>query len=886
MKRRPPPESFLASIQEERSSQTRGHLKIYLGMAAGVGKTFAMLTDALEQKAQGLDVVAGYIEPHGRKDTSELANKLESLPTKEFKFKQITLQEFDVDAALARRADITLVDELAHTNAAGSRHPKRWQDVNELVDAGLTVYTTVNIQHLESLRDVVAQITGVEVQETIPDSILAKADEVELIDLPPKDLIQRLKAGKVYPQERVGAALANFFREGNLLALRELVLRRTAERVDAQMQRYRLRHAVEEIWPTRERVMVCVGPSPMASKLVRAAHRLATDLRAEVLAVSLASPQFLARPAEERVLATEAMELAESLGAKTITRAAQDMVGEILRIANEENVTSIVIGKPIRSHWRNILSRSLVDEILRRSSGVSLYIISAEGEQQNALPLAFTSLEPPSVSRMVLTILIVTLITALGFLVSPILELANICMLYLLGVAFVASRFSWREATLASLLSVGAFDFFFVPPFFTFAVSDIQYVVTFVVMLIISISISTLTLRLRYHTRLVGDRERRTASLYELSEKLLVMGDLAGLGKIVEAQGKLLFKCEVRLLLPDESDSLRPIGTVAGQYEQSNENAVAQWVLEHNSVAGIGTDTLAGSKGFYVPLGAPRAKGVLSLALESPLDHELRLLLDAFVNQITLALERILLEQESKLVELRAEGEHLRSTLLSSISHDFRTPLTVISGAAHALLENSALSSNERRELILNIGEESERLAEVVRNVLDLTGLETGQMKLMKEWHSLEEIVGAALARTSKLLGNRAVKVLIPGDFPFIEVNGNLFEQLFVNLLENAAKHTPAGTSVTIEAHVQGQLVEIRLRDTGPGLKPGEETLIFQKLYRGDPNVHGFGLGLAISRAIMTAHGGSISARNVPSGGVEFLMTLPQVNSAPEAKFV
>lgn len=883
---RPDPDKLLRALDSSGDEQLRGRLKIYLGMAAGVGKTYAMLQDALLERARGVDVVAGYIEPHGRKETDELAEKLNRPLIKRVAIGGTYLPEFDVDAALTRRPTIILVDELAHSNAPGSRHPKRWQDVEELLRAGISVHTTMNVQHLESLHDVIAQITGVSVQETVPDSLLARADDVELVDLPPRELIQRLKEGKIYAPDRADLALKHFFQEGNLIALRELVLRRTAERVDAQMQHYRLRHAVEEIWPARERIMVCVGPSPMASNLVRAAHRLATSLHAELLAVSLGSPQVFLSPIEGGQHSAKALQLAESLGARTIVRPAQDLVDEFLRIAREENVTSIVIGKPLRSRWREILSRSLVDELVRQAAGISIHVInsadSAEKRRSFSLNLSMSS------GRAVTTVAVVSLMTAVCALMAPSFELANLCMVYLAGVTWIASRFSWREALLASVLSVGAFDFFFVPPRFTFAVSDAQYLLLFTIMLAISIYISSLTLRLRSQAQLIGDRERRTASLYELSRVLLSAPNAEVVSQAVRTHSLALFKNEAVLMLTHPDLGLvSTTSTIAPPFNEPNEMAVARWAVEHSVPAGNGTDTLPGAKGLYLPIGSGAEKvGVLALAPRVPLDFEQRSLLDAFMNQVTLALERVLLEVESNKAEVRAQGERLRSTLLSSISHDLRTPLAAISGAASALIERHGLLETNRTELARTIWEESERLTRIVRNVLDLTRLESEKVTLAREWHSLEEIIGSAIARAQSLLGTRKVQVHIPQDLPLVEVDGYLFEQLIINLLENAAKHTPATSEVMIEGGKSGEVVTLVVRDDGPGFADGEEERVFEKLYRGGgAHAQGFGLGLTICRAIMLAHGGTIVARNARAGGAEFVVQLPQPHVAPEVAY-
>lgn len=884
---RPNPDKLLEKIKEEERASARGALKIYLGMAAGVGKTFAMLSDAIQEKERGVDIIIGYIEPHGRKETEELTTELERLPVKKFSLAGSEFPEFDIDLALARKPDYILVDELAHTNAPGSRHPKRWQDVEELLDAGINVYSTVNIQHFESLKDVVAQITGVSVQETVPDLVLTDAHEVEVVDIPPGELIQRLKEGKIYSNERIPTALGNFFREGNLIALRELVLRRTAERVDAQMKKYRLRHSVDEIWPARDRIMVCIGPSPMAKRLVRAAHRLATSMHAELIALNLANPNFLFLPEEQKLLANQGLELAENLGARVIIRAGQDMVAEILDAAREENISSIVIGKSIRPRWRDLLSRSLVDELLRRSSGISIHVISSNiYDQPSSLRIRQSSKNGflPSLA----TLLVVAFMTGICLLMYPDFDLSNLCMVYLLGVAWISSYYSWKEAILASVLSVSAFDFIFVPPRFSFNVSDSQYLITFFVMLIISILISSLSLRNRTQTLLLTERERRTTSLYGLSRKLLSAASIHDVLNVVSQDLQSLFKCPASLLLLSEDftkDTSKH--TVVTPFNNANEEGVAKWAAEHKSAAGLGTDTLPGAKGHYAPIvSLNRTIAVLGLAPNARLDYDQSSLLDAVINQLTLALERILFGIASNKSELRAESERLRSTLLSSISHDLRTPLAVITGAASALAERKNISEENRNELSHTIWDESQRLTRIVRNVLDLTSIETQSVKLRKEWHSFEELVGSAISRTNHLLKGRQLNLDVPNDLPLLEVDGILIEQLLVNILENVAKHTPVNAKVSLKASFDKDTFSISISDSGPGVTPGEEELIFKKLYRGgSTKSQGFGLGLTICRAIMLAHEGSITAQNLSGGGAAFIINLPQPNKPPEVLY-
>jgi two-component system, OmpR family, sensor histidine kinase KdpD len=879
---RPTAKKLLRDLSQEELSNSKGHLKIYIGMAAGVGKTYSMLSDAILEERRGNDVLIGYVESHKRPETAALTELLDKIPTKNIDIAGNIFQEFNLDAALERHPKIILVDELAHTNAPGSRHPKRWQDVEELINAGINVYTTVNIQHLESLKDIVAQITGITVQETVPDSVLAEAHEVVVVDLPPGELIKRINEGKVYNPEQAKIALNNFFREGNLIALRELVLRRTAERVDLQMKRYRMQHSIDNIWPTNTRVMVCVGPSPMAKMLVRAAHRLAVSMHAELVALNLAGSHFLMLPENQRLHATQALQLAESLGARTILRAGQDMVTEILDVANSENISAIVIGKSVRPRWRNFLSRSLVDELIRQSSGISIHVISTRNSNA-VFYRAIKTNNTLKITPFLIAIGIVVLCTAVCWISFPFLELSNLCMIYLLGVAYVSSFFSWREAITASFFSVLSFDYFFVNPRFSFSVNDSQYLITFFVMLVISLLISSLSLRNRSQTLLISEREKRTSSLYELSRILLAAPSIDSVVNAIQEHTNVLFKCSTSLILLHPDFKYTPICT-KDPFNNPNELAVAKWAFENKSSAGIGTSTLPGAIGLYIPIcSGANSIAVLALSPKQPLDYDQNSLLDAIVNQITLALERILLEIESNKSEMLAESERLRATLLSSISHDLRTPLAVIAGSASALLERHNLSSENQKELSQSIWDESQRLTRIVRNVLDLTRLETHSIKIKKEWHSIEELIGSALVRTSHLLKCRQISINIPSDIPLIEMDGYLFEQLIINLLENVSKHTSINTAVEITAKLENSAFILNICDNGPGLKQGDEELIFKKLYSSTTlNNQGFGLGLTICKAIMLAHSGDIKASNRPNGGAQFTITLPQASPPPE----
>jgi two-component system sensor histidine kinase KdpD len=889
--RRPDPDALLARVLEEEARRTRGKLKIFFGAAAGVGKTYAMLEAAREQRAHGVDVVLGWVETHGRAETEALLEGLERLPPRPVAYRGTSLPEFDLDAALARRPTLLLIDELAHTNAPGSRHAKRWQDAKELQQAGIDVYTTVNVQHLDSLNDVVAQITGVVVQETLPDSILEEADEVELIDLPPEDLLQRLREGKVYLPQQAEHAIRSFFRKGNLTALRELALRRTADRVDAQMEAYRREHAIPTTWPVAERILVCVSPSPFSARLVRATRRMAAGLRAEWIAAYIETPASLRLPQADRDRILDTLRLAEQLGGETVTLSGPRVSEELLRYARARNVSKIVVGKPGRSRWRELLAGSVVNELVRGSGDVDVYVMT--GEREPARPAVRRTEEGPgNWGEYVWSAAAVGVATGVAWLIFPHFALANLIMVYLLAVVAVAMRLGRGPSILASLLSVAAFDFFFVPPYLTFAVSDTQYLITFGVMLAVAIVLSTLTVQVRQQAETASQRERRTAALYAMSRELASARGVESLAMVARRHVGELFGSQVVVLLPDATGRLADTGSRPASFEiDTNEQAVSRWVYEHRQMAGLGTATLPGAKALYLPLVA--SGGVLGVLGVQPSDPrafaapEQLHLLEVLADQTALAIERATLADQAQQAQVEVETERLRNTLLSSVSHDLRTPLAVITGAASSLLAGGdRVDPKTREELIQTIQEESERLSRFVHNLLDMTRLEAGGVVLRREWHPLEEVVGAALARLEGRLRGRAVTTRLPEDLPLVPLDGVLIEQVFANLLDNALKYTPAGSPVEITAWASPGTVTVEVADRGPGFAPGDEERVFEKFYRGRASGarRGVGLGLPICRAIVEAHGGRMEAANRADGGAAFRFTLPVSGGPPEIK--
>jgi len=869
---RPSPDELLDIAGDKSRSRGRGRLKIFLGMAAGVGKTYSMLSDGQEATQRGQEVVVGYLEFHGRKETEALAEHLEVLPPQQINHRGVILKEFDIDAALARKPEILLVDELAHSNAPDCRHVKRHQDIEELLDAGINVWTTVNIQHIESLRDVVAQITGVFVQETVPDSFIERADEIELIDIPPEQLQQRLQDGKIYVPEKIDQALQGFFKKGNLLALRELALRQTAEKVDQDLRKARTLTNATEPWHASETILVCVAPSRMATKVVRAARRLANSLHAELLAVTVASSRQAGIGAKGQADMDAGMRLAEELGARTATLAGDDIVAELISYAQQENVTTIVMGKPVRQRWKEIVFGSVVDHTVRSSGNIDVLIVT--GDEASGTPLTKRTVGDNKWSwpGIIETLVLVSAATALGHLIGNEVRHANIIMLYLVAVAIVSVRRGRQEALLSAVLSVVSFNFFFVPPVHTFAIGDIQNGVTFAVMLAVALLLSSLTLRLKEHSRSASERERNTAALYELSKVLAGTRSKTEMAENAVEKIQSLIDADSAVFRQNSSGEFNVLAASKRGFEKADkEAAVAKWVIDHGKSAGATTDTLSGADGYYVPLaGSENAFGAFGVQLgDRELDTAQRHLIEGVASLLSTALERAQYAKSSHVAALRAETERMRGDLLSSVSHDLRTPLASIVGAASVLKDHKQLTKQER-ELASMIVDESDRMSRLVRNLLDMTRVQ-GTLDLTFDWYDLDELVNSAILRTERLF-DHPVKVTNTGDQLLVKADGILMEQVLVNLLENASRHAGRSANVQILLGRARQMALIDVIDDGPGVPPNEAPKVFDR-FKGEAT-GGFGLGLAICKAAVDAHNGSIYL--VPtSTGADFRIEFP-----------
>jgi two-component system sensor histidine kinase KdpD len=875
---------MLARARAEAGAAQRGRLKVFLGAAPGVGKTYAMLRTGQQLQRDGQDVVVGIVETHGRSETAALLAGLPLLPRRELRHHGIALHEFDLDAALQRAPRLVLVDELAHHNAPGLRHDKRWQDVEELLAAGIDVATTVNVQHVESLNDVIAQITGVRVQETVPDAVLEGAAEIQLVDLSPDDLLQRLREGKVYLGDAAQRAIDNFFKPGNLMALRELALRTTAARVDAQMADYRREHGIVKPWPAGEKVIVCISPAPQSAGLIRSARRMAEALRAPWYAVSVETPALRQLAPGPRERLAQHLRLAESLGAESVVLSGESVAAEILAFGRRENCTRIVCGKPTRRSLRSLFGRTVIDELLLGSGGIDVHlphVDAGDAADVGAAPARRRRRWLPGLAEAAV---IAGTGTALAWSLRSVLSLTDIAMGSLFGIVIVAMRHGRGPALFMAALTILLYDFFFVPPVLTFAVDDFRHVLTFAVMLLVGFVISALAGRLQ--DQIEGGRARaaRLQRLHALSRDLAAADDGRQIAQVTVRHATAT-GLAAAAWLDRGLDGMQVLAEAGTAFvADSKELAVADWVRERGQRAGATTATLGAAARLYLPLrGVGRVVGVLAIALpESGVDAETMLQVEQMSHQAALAVERVALAGDARAAMVAADTERLRSSLLDAVSHDLRTPLAAITGASGALLEDDgAMAPAARRELLATIHEEGDRLGRFVANLLDMTRLQAGALPLHKEWHSVEELVGNAIAAARSSLRGHAVATNIAAALPLVAVDEVLIRQVLVNLLDNAAKYAPPGSPLTIAADVADDHLAVEVLDSGPGFPAGDEERVFDKFYRGRTGGSGIGLGLTIARGLVTAHGGTIAAGNRRDGGARVRFTLPLEQPPP-----
>ena len=884
---RPDPDELLERVHLEEERKSHGKLKIFLGYAAGVGKTFAMLEAAQQRKEQGIDVAVGYIETHDRKDTEAKLTGLEVIPRHSSSYHGVDLTEMDLDGVLKRHPQLVLIDELAHTNIPDSRHPKRYLDVEELLGAGIDVYTTVNIQHFESMNDVVRQITGVTVRETIPDRIWDEASEIEVIDLPPDELIQRLREGKVYIPDQASRAIEKFFRKGNLTALREISLRRAAERVDNQMRSYMRAESITGPWPAGDRILVCISSHPLGERLVRSGRRLSDDLGADWTVVYVETPGHIHMPVENRERIQHNLNLAEQLGARVENLSGTSVAETVLEYARRNNVTKIIAGKPLRPSWFEFLrGRSVVDQIIHESKSIDVYVVSEEASQTIAIPPTSTLLHRRW-DRYIKSILLVGLVTGLNFLIYGSLEPTNLVMVYLAAVVISAVFFGRGPSIVSSFLSVLAFDFFFIQPRFSFAVSDTEYIVTFIGFMTVGLIISSSASLLRDQVDQLRRRETTARAINSLSKKLTAAVNLDKVLDVIVGELGQVFNSDVAILLP-ENQSLNIRVSSVGLNLDQNEHAVAEWAYQNKQTAGRGTGTLSAVLIQFLPLitsnGIVGVLGVKSKNQGRSLTQDDRLLLENYTNLAALAIERALFaEQASQAKSLRIT-ERLQSALLNSISHELRTPLASIMGALTSLEEDENASKNEmtlnhetRVELLKSAAGQTRQLNHLVGNLLDMTRIQSGAVRLKRSAVDIQDLFGAILNQMEDRLRGRRVDVNIAEALPSVSLDAVLIGQALVNLIDNAVKFSAPGTPILFCASIKERQLLLSVQDTGPGVEVEELDRIFEKFYRGNtlPSTGGTGLGLSICRGIVEAHNGRIWAQNVTEGGLRVVISIP-----------
>ncbi|MEJ7805387.1 MAG: two-component system sensor histidine kinase KdpD [Telluria sp.] len=878
---RPDPDALLAQLQSQERKDARGRLRIYFGASAGVGKTFAMLAAARKLQAEGRAPLIGVIETHGRAETAALLEGLDVLPPKVIDYRGKRLGEFDLDAALLRRPGLILMDELAHSNAPGARHPKRWQDVEELLDAGIDVFSTVNVQHLESLNDVVGGITGIRVGETVPDTLFDGADEVVLVDLPADELLARLKSGRVYQAPQAERASRNFFRKGNLIALRELALRRTADRVEDDVRAYRVEKSIDTVWKTAGALLACVGPRPGSEHVVRSTARLAGQLNADWHAVYVETPALQRLPAERRQATLLTLKLASELGARTAVLAGSDIGAAIVDYAREHNLSKIVLARghltwPWRTpHFRRITAMASDIDLIELGAAThpaaNGRVQGTVGEALSGHPWRWRSYGIAAASSLATALLATPLLAYL--------DLANIAMLFLLVVVLVAVRLGRGASVVATCVGVACFDFFFVPPRFSFAVSDLQYLVTFGVMLAVGLITGHLTAGLRFQAHVAAHRERRSRALYEFARELSGALQTEQIFDTTRDFIQRTFRARAILLVPDLDGKLQ--APVHSDGAPAPDLGVAQWAYDRAESAGSGTDTLPASAFFYLPLVAPmRTRGVLAIAPEQQrwiLIPEQRKQLDTFAALAAIALERVHYIEVAQGALVSMETERLRNSLLAALSHDLRTPLTLLVGLSESLTRSKPALPVAQLEMAHGLHAEALRMSALVSNLLDMARLQSGEIKLHLEWQVLEEAVGTALRLSASQLGKHIVTTSIPAEMPLVRFDPVLLERVLCNLLENAAKYTLPGSRIAISAALRGTWASLTVADNGPGVSPGREEEMFEKFTRGERESanSGVGLGLAICRAIVEAHGGTIACARSELGGAAFIISLP-----------
>lgn len=859
---RPSPDALLASIQAEQAKASRGHLKIFFGMCPGVGKTYAMLSAVRQKLADGCEVVAGIVETHGRPETQALLENLPVLPRMQVEYRGTLLEEFDLDAILVWHPNLVLVDELAHTNIPGSRHPKRYQDVLELLDAGIDVFTTLNVQHIESRTDAVRQITGITVRETVPDSLLDLADEIELIDLTPEQLRQRLGEGKVYLGDRAAAASENFFREGNLMALREMALRLTAEHVDRRLRTLRCA-TVPDAWRSGDRLLVAVSSNPYSTELIRWTRRYAAGLEAPWMAVSVETSTPLSTESEKRRASNLA--LARQLGAEVVLTSGIHVGQALLKVAQQHGVTQMILGKPVGTPWRWFVpSRSPVVWLIEHSGNIDIQLLRTQGESREAQE--GESLPQPW-PQYGFVLALVAGVTAISVIAQGWIGYWSVALIYLLTVMLAGTYLQRRPTFVLAALSALLWNYLFIPPLYTIRISAPQDVMMFFMFFAVAVIVGHLTTRLHERERLGRRREERATALYQLTRALAAADSLEEAVRVIMSQLGKTFKLKAAALLRDESGAFMAESHPASTWSlPAKEEGVAAWVFQNRQAAGRTTDTLPDGAALHLPLlVADRVEGVLSLELvgESILAPEQRELLEAFAAQLAVVAEKERLAAAQRHALVVAASERLQKTLFDSVSHELKTPIATISAA----LDQGEVDLGELRRA-------NERLRRTVENLLDATRLESGMVKLSQEWCEPAELAMEAIECAG--LGSGEVNVEVIGEPPPIRVDASLIQQALATLLLNSSTHGASARPISLVIRRVDRGVQFEVADHGRGLPEGLEEKVFEKFYRvpGSP-AGGLGLGLSIARRLAEAHGGSLVAKNRPGGGASFLLCIP-----------
>jgi two-component system sensor histidine kinase KdpD len=886
---RPDPDRLLAAIQKSEARHQRGKLKIFFGMAAGVGKTYAMLDAASQLRAEGVDVVVGYVETHGRAETKALLSNVEVIPRRKLSYRGTILEEMDTDAILVRQPQLVLVDELAHTNIPGSRHTKRYQDVVELLEAGIDVWTTVNVQHFESRADAVKQITNITIHERVPDSILDLSDEIELLDLSPEDLQKRLAEGKVYTSERIEVAANNFFRTGNLTALREMALRLTAEHVDHQLQDYMQLKHIAGPWKSRERLMVAVGPSPFSEQLIRWTRRMAYNLEAPWIGVHVETGQTLSPDARERLARN--LDLVRSLGGEIVTAAGENLIDALLRVAHQRNVTQVVIGKPGNRRWQSLfMPSSMIDKLIRASGDIDIYVVTGEKPESEPSPRGWPNYAKRHSTWLqyglaLLTVGIVTGIDLLAVSALPWVGYQAVGLTELLAVLLIAVYLGRGPALLAASASAISWNFLFIEPRLTFEVSQVQDVILLILYFAIALFAGNLTARIRRQEMNSRASAERTMALYTLAHETATAVTMDDVLQTTVTQIGQVFDAQVAVILTDGSELSRQQHPCSTLPIDEKDYAVASWTYHNRKPAGLFTDTLPVASAQYFPLLTPdRTVGVIGIRTRnnSRLSFEQEVLLQTFVSLVALVIEREMLDEAAEQSAMLRETERLYTALLNSISHELRTPIATITGASSSLLDpQTSANETSRVELIEDIQAAARRLNRLVENLLDMSRLESGHLKLKRDWCDAGDIIGVAVQRMDQCFEDRPLHIRVSPELPLIQADFVLIEQVIVNLLDNACTYTPAGTNVTIEAAASRNTLHIAISDSGPGIPQQDLARIFDKFYRvPGTSTGGTGLGLSICCGLVEAHGGKLTAENIHGGGARFVVHLP-LNGEP-----